>query len=160
MQFKVIFHWSKVKYLCSLTTENTCFNCIMIQGKEKRTPYKSPSALTCDCWEEDIGQDAVCAFWYLSGSHVLPAEHWEQDEPCAIPSTEQSQQLRTAITQHSFGRCLLFFSNSVYSYPGRCFCCVIQLTMDIMHFVSRCWVLHFLRVATICLWLGVWLFFK
>lgn len=41
-----------------------------------------------------------------------------------------------------------------------CFCCVIQLTMAIMFFVSRCWVLHFLRAATICLWLEVWLFFK
>lgn len=46
MQFKVIFHWSKVKYLCSLTAENTSFNYIMIQEKEKRIPHKSPSALT------------------------------------------------------------------------------------------------------------------
>lgn len=39
MQFKVIFHWSKVKYLCSLTAENTMsFNYIMIQEKEKRIP--------------------------------------------------------------------------------------------------------------------------
>lgn len=51
MQFKVIFHWSKVKYLCSLTAENTkSFNYIMIQEKEKRIPCKPPPALICNCW--------------------------------------------------------------------------------------------------------------
>lgn len=57
--------------------------------------------------------------------------------------------------------CGFFFpyeSDSLHSCTDRCFCCVIQLTMDIMYFVSRCWVLHFLRAATICLWLEVWLF--
>lgn len=57
--------------------------------------------------------------------------------------------------------CCCFFpyeSDSLHSLSDRCFCCVIQLTMDIMYFISRCWVLHFLRAATICLWLEVWLF--
>lgn len=78
MQFKVIFHWSKVKYLCSLTAEKTkSFNYKMTQDKEKRIPcFKSPSALICNCCEGHTGQDPADEFWYLSGSHVLPAaEH-------------------------------------------------------------------------------------